>query len=278
MIPALSNAQFDPNWGYVNRQQADSLKRSLSIEKNDTLLMAANRSLGFYYQETKLDSGLYFHQQQLKLAKKLAIKMWLADAYSQVGYLLFFMGNTTEGYDNFMEAKKIAEDKKNETSNWHPWVFSNSQSLHDARLSILAMNYNGLGSLYYTMGEPEKGMDTYKESIRLGEQIRNGKILANVYGNMAGRLSPDSMIQYSKKAIQYENESGYKKNTGSHLLQIAGGFYNKKNLDSTLYYVYASTQENLQQNNMRSLQLSYNSMVGVYVFKNKLDSSLIYAK
>ena len=95
---------------------------------------------------------------------------------------------------------------------------------------------------------------------------------------MAGRLSPDSMIQYSKKAIQYENESGYKKNTGSHLLQIAGGFYNKKNLDSTLYYVYASTQENLQQNNMRSLQLSYNSMVGVYVFKNKLDSSLIYAK
>ena len=74
LLPVFANAQFDPNWGYINRLQADSLKKSLSIEKNDTLLMAANRSLGFYYQETKLDSALYFHQQQLKLAKKLNIK------------------------------------------------------------------------------------------------------------------------------------------------------------------------------------------------------------
>jgi len=109
-MPMCTIAQNDPTWGFVTNKQADSLKRSLKIEKNDTLLMAANRSLGFYYQETKLDSGLYYHQQQLKLAKKLAIKMWMADAYSQVGYLFNFTGNPIEGYNNFMEAEKIAED------------------------------------------------------------------------------------------------------------------------------------------------------------------------
>jgi hypothetical protein len=86
LLPVFTKAQTDPNWGYITSQQADSLKKTLPTEKNDTLLMAANRSLGFYYGETKLDSALYFHQQQAKLAKKLDIKMWLADAYSQLGY------------------------------------------------------------------------------------------------------------------------------------------------------------------------------------------------
>ena len=278
LLPVMTMAQTDPTWGFVTDQQADSLKRSLKTEKNDTLLMAANRSLGFYYQETKLDSGLYFHQQQLKLAKKLAIKMWLADAYSQVGYLLSFMGNSAEGYDNFMEAKKIADDEKNESSNWHPWVFSNSKNLHDARLSILAMNYNGLGGWYNNMGEPKKGIDALKEFERLGEQTRNGKILATFYGNMAGRLSPDSMIQYSKKAIKYSDESGYHKNTGSGLLQIAVGFYNKKEFDSAVYYCYASMQANLEQNNIRSLVSSYKAMVDVHKLLKNPDSSLFYAK
>ena len=278
LLPVMTMAQKDPTWGFVTDQQADSLKRSLKTEKNDTLLMAANRSLGFYYQETKLDSGLYFHQQQLKLAKKLSLKMWLADAYSQVGYLLGFMGNTAEGYDNFMEAKKIADDEKNESSNWHPWVFSNSKNLHDARLSILAMNYNGLGGLYYDMGEPKKGMDALKEILRIGEQTRNGKILATVYANMAERLSPDSSIQYLKKAIKYEDESGYKKNRGSTLLRIASIFGNKKEFDSAVHYCYASMQANLEQNNMRLLVNSYRAMVDVHKLLKNPDSSLFYAK
>ena len=47
LLPAVSMAQIDPTWGYVTVQQADSLKRSEQTEQNDTLKMAAYRSLGF---------------------------------------------------------------------------------------------------------------------------------------------------------------------------------------------------------------------------------------
>ena len=88
LIPAFTIAQKDPTWGYVTEQQADSLKHSLLSEKNDTLMMAAYRSLGFYYQDFIADSGLYYHEQQLALSKKLNRKLWQADAYSQAGYCL----------------------------------------------------------------------------------------------------------------------------------------------------------------------------------------------
>ena len=71
MIPAFAMAQKDPTWGYVTDKQADSLKHSVATEKNDTIRLAAFRSLGFYYQDFIADSGLYFHEQQLALAKKL---------------------------------------------------------------------------------------------------------------------------------------------------------------------------------------------------------------
>ncbi len=278
LLPVFANAQFDPNWGFVNPQQADSLKKSLSIEKNDTLRMAANRSLGFYYQETKLDSALYFHQQQLKLAKKLDIKMWLADAYSQVGYQLLTMGNATQAYDNFIEAEKIAEDKENEKSNWHYSVFSNSKNLHDARLSILAMNYNGFGNLYLFIDEPGKDIDAFNETIRIGQQIGNKKILVSAYGNIAANLSPDSMILYSKMALQYADEGGYKKNNGLILLLIAKAFGLNHDLDSAAHYVDLSINANIQQKNLRGLSLSYWAKATLQSLKNDIDSSLLYAK
>ena len=60
LLPLFSMAQIDPTWGYVTAQQDDNLKRSLQTEKNDTIKLAAFRSLGFYYQDFKPDSGLYF--------------------------------------------------------------------------------------------------------------------------------------------------------------------------------------------------------------------------
>ena len=115
LIPVFSMAQVDPTWGYVTSQQADSLKRKVQTEKNDTIKLAAFRSLGFYYQDFKPDSGLYFHEQQLVLAKKLKMKLWQADAYSQAGYVFNLLGNYMKSYEYHTEATELASDEKNET-------------------------------------------------------------------------------------------------------------------------------------------------------------------
>ncbi|MBI1781573.1 MAG: hypothetical protein HYR66_09420 [Sphingobacteriales bacterium] len=148
LLPAFTMAQKDPTWGYVTAQQADSLKRSVVNQTNDTLKLAAFRSLGFYYQDFIADSGLYFHEQQLVLSKKLNMKLWQADAYSQAGYCLSLLGDYMKSYEYFTEAMKLADDKKNESENWRLWTFSNSNKDHPTRrrlnwesLSIMAKWY-----------------------------------------------------------------------------------------------------------------------------------------
>ena len=156
LIPAFAMAQKDTTWGYVTQQQADSLKRSVLTETNDTLKLAAFRSLGFYYQDFIADSGLYFHEQQLALSKKLNRKLWQADAYSQAGFCLVILGDFMKAYEYHSEAMKLAGDEKNESDNWRPWTFSNAENGHDARIAILGMNYQMMGNLWGQLGEREK--------------------------------------------------------------------------------------------------------------------------
>lgn len=109
LLPLCSIAQIDPTWGYINAQQADSLKLSLQKEKNDTLKMAAYRSLGFYYQVFISDSGYYYHEQQLVLAKKLNMKLWQADAYSQAAYCLQLLHDVMKSYEYHSASMKLVE-------------------------------------------------------------------------------------------------------------------------------------------------------------------------
>ncbi len=177
MIPTFSIAQIDPTWGYVTAQKADSLKGAVQSEKNDTLNMAAFRSLGFYYQDFIPDSGYYFHEKQLALSKKLKMNLWQADAYSQMGYVLTSSGNAIKSYDYFNESGKLTEDEKNEADNWRPWTFSNSKNSHEARISILALKWVMMASLWNYLGETEKRKATSLEALKLGEAINNGKVL-----------------------------------------------------------------------------------------------------
>src|SRR5688572_21568937 len=110
LISVFSIAQTDPTWGYATAKQADSLKHALITETNDTVRMAAFRSLGFYYQDFIVDSGLYFQEQQLSLSKKLNMKLWRADAYSQAAIALTDMGNIMKAHEYFSEAIKLAGD------------------------------------------------------------------------------------------------------------------------------------------------------------------------
>ena len=60
-----------------NKDQIDSLQLIWHNTTNDTIRMAAARSLGWYHEESNLDSGLYFIEQQEALARKLKLKLWV---------------------------------------------------------------------------------------------------------------------------------------------------------------------------------------------------------
>ena len=277
LIPVFTMAQKDPTWGYVTDKQADSLKHSVLTETNDTVKMAAYRSLGFYYQDFIADSGLYFHEQQLALAKKLNMKLWQADAYSQAGYCNNILGNIMKAYEYHSEAMKLAGDEKNESDNWRPWTFSNATNGHDARIAILAMNYQMMGNLWGRLGDREPPRSFYLEAAKLGESINNGKIEFVGYSSMSNILPPDSAIMFINKGLHLAAAAGFRR-TGSALGNLATAYYRKGMWDSAFVFAYKSIAVNVADNDLRLLVNSYWGVSFLYSRLNNKDSSMFYAK
>jgi two-component system, NtrC family, sensor kinase len=277
LIPAFSMAQIDPTWGYVTAQQADSLKRSVLTESNDTLKMAAYRSLGFYYQDIKRDSGLYFHEQQLVLSKKLNMKLWQADAYSQAAYVLNGLGNVMKSYEYFSEAMKLAGDDKNESDNWRPWTFSNSKNSHEVRITILGMNYQMMGNLWNSLGELEKYKSSLKEAMKLGESVNNGKVIYIASRGLAFVMSSDSALLFLKKSIEIGAKAGYNR-VGFSYLFVARNYGRKGMLDSAIIYAHKSIERFWADKELVGLPIAYNGLSDIFFGQNNKDSSLFYAK
>jgi two-component system, NtrC family, sensor kinase len=277
LIPVFSIAQTDPTWGYVTAQQADSLKRSVQTEKNDTIKLAAYRSLGFYYQDIKRDTGLYFHEQQLTLSKKLNMKLWQADAYSQAAYVLNGLGNVMKSYEYFSEAMKLAGDEKNETDNWRPWVFSNSKNSHEARITILGMNYQMMGNLWRSLGELEKYKASFQEALKLGESVNNGKVIYVASRGLAIVMSPDSALLFLQKSFETGAKAGYNR-VGFSYLFMARNYGLKGMLDSAIIYAHKSIERFWADKELVGLPIAYNGLSDIFFGQNNKDSSLFYAK
>lgn len=110
LVAASAKAQQDPyveNW---TDSQVDSLRMVLSHTANDTMGMRISRSIGWHYQEINRDSSLYFHEQELALARKLHLKLWEADALDQAGWVLSQLKNYSLSLQYFLDAIKIAEN------------------------------------------------------------------------------------------------------------------------------------------------------------------------
>jgi hypothetical protein len=99
LLPFISPAQ--------DSQYFDSLNYALLHTTNDTMKMDIYRNMGFYQQEGKVDSALYYHEMQLSLAKKLHLKLYEADAYEQIAYVKSWEGDISAGLKSYYAALKI---------------------------------------------------------------------------------------------------------------------------------------------------------------------------
>src|SRR5215470_9115181 len=96
----------------------DSAQAALKTNLSDTARMAAYHELGFYLVGSKLDSSLYFFDQELILARKLRSKLWEADALDFTGFVLWRLLKYPGALQRFLTGIKIAEDPASEGANW----------------------------------------------------------------------------------------------------------------------------------------------------------------
>ena len=174
LLPAFSIAQKNTYWEEWNKEQLDSLRLIWQNTTNDTLRMAAARSLGWQYAESNYDSGLYFLKQQEAIARKLNLKLWEGDALDNVGYELSQLKNYPASLQAFLEGIKILEDKDTEKNIWRISMFSKAGDPRVARLHSLGWIHNDAAQLYRGTGNlPDiffrvfifKNLYTFKKSL-----------------------------------------------------------------------------------------------------------------
>src|SRR5664279_3814385 len=152
LFPVFSIAQQNLYMELWNKEQIDSLRLIWHNTTNDTLRMAAARSLGMYYQERNRDSGLYFNEQQALLATQLKLRLWEGDALDNKGYVYSGLKDYGKSLQSFLDGIRILEDKEAEKNIWRISIFSKEGDPVIARLTALGYIHNDLGVLYMSTG------------------------------------------------------------------------------------------------------------------------------
>jgi len=258
----------------------DSLLTALRKAPNDTIRMDISRKLGFYYQDTEARVALPYHKNQLKIARKLDLKLWEADAYQQIAYCYGQNINLTESYKNFLLALKVAEDPSSSKNGWGYSNFSYSKSPEEARQSIEGMTHFDFSDLYDKSRSFEKNKYHLFKAFRIGEKLHNQKILClstRDIGNIYFREKKlDSAFIYYQKSLKYYKNSPYQK----HLGQIYGGigfyYFKKKEYDSTMVYYRKAIIESDNPSTLLGLSSSFRDLGRLFIKMKQLDSALVY--
>ncbi|MEZ5083260.1 MAG: ATP-binding protein [Bacteroidales bacterium] len=238
------------------------------------------RKMGFYLQNDKVDSALYYHQQQLIYAQKLNMKLYEADAHEQIAYVLLYQFDLPKAMEEYNHALKIASEPNSADVGWGYANFSYSGSPADARLSIIGMVHFELSNLYNTAQMYDEEKLQLLEALKMGEKLNNKKILSLTtrdLGLFYARINlPDSALSYYRKSFFYYKNSPYQVGIGNLYQNISQIYEARQQYDSTKFYLRKAIPVNYDANEMIGLTYVYLDFGRISFFTEQPDSALYY--
>ena len=282
LLPVFSIAQVNPLFLEPTKEQADSLRKSLNENINDTLRMAANRELALFYFDINSDSAIFYIEKDLPLARKLQLKLWEADALDLMGLISSTQGNYVKAMRSFNEALQIVESKECEKNIWNISKFTSSGMPEFARLSMLGTIQSDVAGIYSTSGNYDKQLNTIQDCIKTATRINDNTLLSQAFMNLGAKFlrenEPDSALISFRKSLDYSDLAGYKKYRSNNYNNI-GRIYLRQNLyEQALENFLNALRSGKEQNNNSSIGDSYVLMSRYYNKTGKNDSALYYAK
>ena len=282
LLPLFSMAQVNPLFLEPTKKQADSLRKALAQNINDTLKMAANRELSLFYLDINTDSAIYYVEKDLPLARKLQLKLWEADALDLLGIISNNQGNYVKAIKSMNEALQIVESKECEKNIWNISKFTNSGMPEFARLNMLGTIRSDVAGLYGSTGNPDKELYAIQECIKIATRINDNTLLSQAFralgSNYFNENRLDSALVFFSKALIYSDLSGYSKYRGT-IYNLIGRIYLRQKLNDLAFENFLNgLQSGKQQNNSSSIGESYVLIADYYNEVGKNDSALYYAR
>lgn len=282
LLPVFSISQVNPLFLEPTKEQADSLRKALNENINDTLRMAANRELALFYFDINLDSAIVYIERDLPLARKLQLTLWEADALDLMGIISGNQGNYVKAIKSINEALQIVENKECEKNIWNISKFTNSNLPEYARLSMLATIQSDAAGVYGNTGNYDKQFSAIQDCIKIATRINDNTLLSQAFRNLGANFLRknrlDSALVFFRKSLHYSDLSGYKKYRSNNY-NLIGSIYLRQNLyDLALENLLNALRSGKEQNNNSSIGESYVLISNYYNKIGKNDSALYYAK
>ncbi|HZI54909.1 MAG TPA: hypothetical protein VFD56_14440, partial [Chitinophagaceae bacterium] len=168
---------------FVAAQQSylDSLKREISVCKNDTACMILFGKTADFYSEINPDSAYHYAEKMQTITQKLDLKLEESSALNQMGYALLNKGNQPRALQYLLSSIAICEDPDSEknvlSSKYEPIDEFSDRSVSPKmqRLTRLSRTQQYAGIVYQNAHIYEKAINYYRQSIIGAEQAHNSR-------------------------------------------------------------------------------------------------------
>jgi len=242
-------------------QNVDSLRRQLALKLSDSSRLLTLTRLGYYYQDSKPDSLLYYAKQLLPAAEQSENQKMISVAYALIGQYDYIVGNYSIALQCLLKSLQVAE------------------TINDS--GRIANAHNLLGNCYKEYGDYPRAIGhflTCKNIAALSHDSKQNDLFANLnLGEVYALMGvTDSALVYAQEAyglaLKYHSRF-----TGATLMTLGYVHYRLKNKNLSLeYFKEGLDQYKVNFGSSRYLSKGFLAMAAVYRDYDQADSAIYF--
>ena len=240
----------------------DSAKHVLKSSGDDTSTVRLLQSMVGYYDETKLDSALYFSQEALRISQKLNYLWGIGRCYGNISHINIGLGNHTTALDYGLKCLQVFEKLNN--------------------IEELAISYNRLGRISRNLNNLQEALAYFRKALEMDKHISDPSFkalhLSNVSSIFLKLNLPDSALEYSEAAYRLWRNSNDQTYMSLSLVRIAEAHSILGNKNIAVEYCRIGIQKSIEVNNRNSTANNYFVLASIFSKIGELDSALLYAR
>jgi tetratricopeptide (TPR) repeat protein len=281
----------------------DSLKKQLELKLPDSSRIRCLTRLGYYYQDSKPDSLLFYGEELLTFASRVDSIRAMSIAYSMFGQHDYVIGNYPQALQMLFKSLDLAESIKDsnrianvnnllgntykEYGDWREAILhflqckKIAESIHDYQNNVLFSCMN-LGQSYTAIDILDSALlyEQQAYSIAIKNNAPWSGIVLNRLANIQTQLNNKSLaLDYYKMAINdIIAKFGISRGLGTCYLDFANFYYKYGIIDSAIYYARQSLIVSKQIPYLRGISKTGKFLSAVYDSLHRTDSAYFYQK
>jgi len=204
------------------------------------------------------EKALHYYKKLLELARQMKDKVAEAVLTSEMGYAIYYMGNTVSGSEMMLKGLRMAEDENDNQA--------------------IGIAYDNLGFIY---PDPLKRRELmrkgYAASSACNDYLFMCWELANIGATFNPATEPDSAMYYAQQELELAMSHKVEECISGALVKVGGLYYLQGQKELALQHEYAALRQPYLKKDAKTASRAYDALCNYYLQENKPDSALHYA-